>query len=406
MNPLKKVYFLALAYAGIVFLPYLGAWVYYDEGNFPVDYFSYPPLSAPPKDDFNLLIFIGVSIAFLATLLLYLFPPLFGFKKVEVPVQTTREKIRLPVWFWVGLLIWGVTMIVLWGKFQEPKLLLNWSFIPLAWGFTLMLDGWVYVRANRRSLVSRSPNELVGIGVAATAGWMLFEYLNFFVDENWYYPCGGLIPDDEFTVYAIIGSSGLMPAVFELYNLMNTYPSFRHRYDRGPKLTLSKSVRTIILVLALAGMFCVGFFPDGMFGVLWISPLLIISVVLENLGIWTPFTPVKDGNWSPLLKYALTYVIYGFLLEFWNYYNSIHVSADPSDIIAYTPAHWVYSLPFVNVLHVFEMPLLGFLGYVPFGIYCASYWISFAFLLNIPTQFAQDDYSAVHAMNVKESISH
>ncbi len=390
MTTLKQVSYLLLAIAGIVFLPYLGTWLAVD-GNFPAKYFDYPPLSAPEKPGFNLFIFIGIAAFFVLVILLYLFPRLFGFRPVAMVREVPLEPAKLPIWFWIGLAVWGIPLAFLWAKVDYPKWLLNWAYLPLFWGFTLMLDGWVYIRSNSVSLLSRYPREIVGIGVAATSGWMLFEYLNFFVDENWYYPKGDIVPDDEFTVYATLGSSGLMPAAFEFYMLLNTF-RFRHRFDHGIKITLHKGIRIVILVGALVGMFAIGFFPDGMFTVLWLSPLLILSVVLESIGIWTPFTPIKTGNWSPLLKYALTYLIYGFLLEWWNYFNSTHPD-DPKKLITFTPAHWVYSLPYVNRFHVFEMPVLGYMGYLPFGIYCAVWWIAFAFLLNIPTQFANDDQS-------------
>ncbi len=35
-------------------------------------------------------------------------------------------------------------------------------------------------------------------------------------------------------------------------------------------------------------------------------------------------------------------------------------------------AHWEYSVPFVQRFHVFEMPVLGFAGYLPFGLECAA----------------------------------
>ena len=43
----------------------------------------------------------------------------------------------------------------------------------------------------------------------------------------------------------------------------------------------------------------------------------------------------------------------GFFWEMWNYY-------------AYPK--WTYQVPFVDFLHIFEMPLLGFLGYLPFSM--------------------------------------
>ena len=32
--------------------------------------------------------------------------------------------------------------------------------------------------------------------------------------------------------------------------------------------------------------------------------------------------------------------------------------------------HWIYTVPFVQRWHVFEMPVLGYLGYLPFGLEC------------------------------------
>jgi hypothetical protein len=33
---------------------------------------------------------------------------------------------------------------------------------------------------------------------------------------------------------------------------------------------------------------------------------------------------------------------------------------------------WIYSVPYVHRFLVFEMPLLGFAGYLPFGLECAA----------------------------------
>jgi hypothetical protein len=41
-------------------------------------------------------------------------------------------------------------------------------------------------------------------------------------------------------------------------------------------------------------------------------------------------------------------------------------------------AKWVYAVPYVQRFHVWEMPLVGFAGYLPFGVECAAVtaWIS------------------------------
>ena len=45
-------------------------------------------------------------------------------------------------------------------------------------------------------------------------------------------------------------------------------------------------------------------------------------------------------------------LVCGFFWEMWNYYSY---------------PKWIYHIPGVGVLHIFEMPLLGYLGYLPFA---------------------------------------
>jgi hypothetical protein len=386
MNNTSKAFYLLCTCIGILAVPYLGAWVAFD-GNFPDNYFQYPPLSVPAKADFNLPIFIGIVGINLLFAAFFLFPSLFGFKPGPIrPVQPVK-KVPLPVWFWAGLIMWGGTLLILWGKFTEPKWIIIWADLPLFWGFALLLDGWVYVRTGGKSIISRSVQELIGIGVASVSGWLLFEFLNFFVDDNWLYPKGDLIPDNQFTIYAVIGSAGLMPLAFEWYSLLITFPSLKDRFSNGPKITIPKWIINIILVSSFVLLFLISFYPDTLFTLLWVVPLVILSAVLDKLRIWSPFDLIKKGNWSSVLIFALAYLIQGFLLEFWNYFSATH---ENGQIFTQTPAYWAYSLPFVNAYHVFEMPVVGFMGYLPFGTYCIIWWIVFAYLLNIPSQFTDE----------------
>jgi hypothetical protein len=47
----------------------------------------------------------------------------------------------------------------------------------------------------------------------------------------------------------------------------------------------------------------------------------------------------------------------GFWWELWNA-NSL--------------VHWEYSIPYVHALKIFEMPILGYSGYLPFGLTCLA----------------------------------
>jgi hypothetical protein len=383
MTDIKKLSFILLAMATIIFLPWLGSYIHND-GTFAQGFFAYPPLKPMEKPPFNIYIFAFIALGCAGMAAAYIFPNLFGFKSIIIESKPVKQT-RLPFWFWVGLLAWGGALFLLASHARNPAWLIHWSDLPLFWGFTLMLDGWVYKRNGGKSLVSILPQELIGIGVASISGWMIFEFLNFFIDDNWYYPWGDIIDREEFLLYACVISSGLLPLSFEWYCLFQSFPKLRDRYSFGKKIILSEPIKWLLMIAGLMGIFLAGIFPMQLFGALWLSPPIILAVVLDKVGIWTPFKSIGQGNWSPTMLSALTYFVTGFCLEGQNYLSAIHNGEN----VIYTgdPAYWQYSLPYVDVLHIFEMPLLGFFGYLPFGIYCWLWWICFATLLNIPARF-------------------
>ena len=55
---------------------------------------------------------------------------------------------------------------------------------------------------------------------------------------------------------------------------------------------------------------------------------------------------------------AIAALICGVLWELWNYRSL---------------ARWEYTIPFVQRFEVFEMPLLGYAGYLPFGLVCVVF---------------------------------
>jgi hypothetical protein len=89
----------------------------------------------------------------------------------------------------------------------------------------------------------------------------------------------------------------------------------------------------------------------------WISPALVIICLQALAHRPTVLAPLADGDWRGLVSYASAALVCGFFWEMWNY-GSL--------------ARWEYSVPYVGRFHIFEMPLLGYAGYLPFGIECAA----------------------------------
>lgn len=56
--------------------------------------------------------------------------------------------------------------------------------------------------------------------------------------------------------------------------------------------------------------------------------------------------------------FAVAALVCGFFWEFWNY------GALPK---------WYYTIPYFGFGKIFEMPILGYLGYLPFGLMIYSF---------------------------------
>lgn len=81
-----------------------------------------------------------------------------------------------------------------------------------------------------------------------------------------------------------------------------------------------------------------------------------VYLILEPVNVWRGNRSLLEhtatGDWRPLIALSVAGLACGFFWEMWNYYSY---------------PKWVYHVPFVGVLHVFEMPLLGYLGYLVFA---------------------------------------
>jgi hypothetical protein len=388
MKKLRNISIIIASVAAIVALPLIGRLT--TGVPMPQDFFKFPPITPPVVDGWSWLVFIIVAAVCFGVTLVYIFPSLFRFKKTDTELPSGQTH-KFPVWFWIGLVMWLVPIVFLWAHTPRPKLLQDYSDFPLFWGFTLLLDGCVFKRQGH-SMLSKYPTEIMGIATASVSGWMLYEYLNLFVNRMWYYPFGNNLikspgnNDEVFLMYSILGSTGLMPMAFEWYDLILTIPSLRHRFDAGVKITMPAWLKIVLLLLAFAGLYGMGYAPGKYFFYIFLLPLVVVSVVLSLLKVWTPFTPVMQGNWTPVLVFGLAYLAQGFVMEGWNCFSATHYSPG-NPATCYSPAFWEYKLPYVDGYRIFEMPVVGFWGYIPFSIYCWVWWIMFAYVLGIKTRY-------------------
>lgn len=93
--------------------------------------------------------------------------------------------------------------------------------------------------------------------------------------------------------------------------------------------------------------------PRVFFPFVWIAVYFILEPVNVWLGNRTLARHTAEGNWRPVLALWLDVLLTAFFWEMWNYYSY---------------PRWVYHIPWGDCCHVFEMPLLGYGGYLPFAL--------------------------------------
>jgi len=360
-------------------LPLIAAWFAYPDTHLPPKFGIFPPEFVQDPPGFNLFMFCAVLAVEIVGYGLYLFPKLFGFKPVTPPTPATKAK--LPIWFWIGLVFTGFFLWLMWARVTVFGDFVYYAFSPLWWGFIMVLDGITYRRSGGKSLFASKPQLLLFSAVISVGGWYFFEYFNYFVLSNWYYPYGqGLqnLPHATIVVLFLIAYSTVWPAIFEWYTLLNTFPALSVRFSNGPKLALPGK---LLLWGGLAMIFVTVFFPYPLFWVMWIGPLAVLSGTLIRNNIWSPFTAMAEGDWGPALLVALSSLCNGFFWELWNWGSNQPAGLHPTN-----PNYWIYDIPYVNVIHICaEMPILGYFGYLPFGILVWVFFIWIGKVLGVNT---------------------
>ncbi len=232
----------------------------------------------------------------------------------------------------------------------------NWYF-PIVWfGYILTVDAAVYkLRGN--SIISNRPSQFLGLVVISMLFWWVFELVNIPL-KNWSY--SGLEGLSELKdIFGSLSFATVLPALFETSELIRTIRLFdRKKLARKHKIT--KRFLHFMIALGFAFFAAPMFLPKFAFPLVWLSFFLILDPINYLHGQPSIIGHLKDRKLAIPLSLLLAGIILGFLWEFWNYW------AIPK---------WTYDIPFVGFFKIFEMPILGYLGYLPFSFELyAMYW--------------------------------
>ena len=257
-----------------------------------------------------------------------------------------------PWWGRLGIVTGLVAWILAWTRFDWFSLFQPHTFVPLWLSFIVVINAIAYRKKAHCMMLDRPGFFLLLFPISATF-WWFFEYLNRFV-QNWCYS-GVYFGSWEYCFYASLSFSTVLPAVLGVRELILASSWFDKAFKDFMPLGFSrtKSLAWAVLLISGAGLGLIGVWPDYFFALLWVSPLLIIISLQALMGESHVFAGIARGDWRLVVSSALAALSCGFFWEMWNYYSL---------------SKWEYAIPFVHRYRIFEMPILGYAGYLPFGL--------------------------------------
>jgi len=259
-----------------------------------------------------------------------------------------------------GALLCGVSWYFAW---SDDAILARYTFFPLWVGYIVLANG-IAELVFADSLFRRAGADFLWLFVFSVPFWWFFEYLNTFV-QNWHYLFPSAISAVHFAIESSVDFSTVIPAVVStvfLFYMILKAAGFR--FGQKKSLIDARIMRRVFA----AGFLCfilLWLAPMQAFPLVWIAPFLLIEPMLYLNGYPSLLEQFSTGRWLLPASAMGATLFSGFWWECWNFYSM---------------PKWVYTVPYVGFWKVFEMPILGYLGYPFFGLIVFSYMVLVVFL--------------------------
>ena len=251
----------------------------------------------------------------------------------------------------------------------------TWFYV-FAWYPTLVvLDGVASLRGGSPSLAAR-PTLALSLLLWSPIVWLVFEAANFRL-QDWYYV---LVPADAAERWAgiLLSFATVVPAIVLAERGLASWGVWRE--GRGPRVVVRPgdlwgAAALGVLMAALALAWPGVFFPQ-VWGAAFLLAEPIVYVRLPELSL---FRDVERGRWGRVGRVMLGGMGIGVLWETLNHFAQ---------------ARWIYTVPWLEELKLFEMPPFGFVG---FPVFALEAWAMYSALAAVRVAVPQAGDAPVRA---------
>jgi hypothetical protein len=225
----------------------------------------------------------------------------------------------------------------------------SFFFQCLWWPFILLMDG-----LNRRrghSLIRGRVRRFLWLCFGSVVFWTLFEAINLRLG-NWYYV---MVQTDRPARWlaGAVAFATVLPGTLVVLAWVEGR-GWLSRVKVAP-LRFSPAKERACLALGVACLMLPLLWPNLFFPLTWGSFVFLIEPWNRRHAEASFLRDLERGEAGPFCRTLLTGLLCGLVWESGNFWAR---------------TRWIYTVPGFEELKLFEMPLLGFLGFPPFAVEC------------------------------------
>ncbi len=234
--------------------------------------------------------------------------------------------------------------------FSGNSFVKEWFYVLCWWPYIFFIDWMVHRREGNSILIDRR-DSFIALVPASTFIWLIFEWFNLFL-KNWHYV--GLTSSLPLRWLGYFLSYGtVLLGIFETYELLSSFNVFSDKNISPPDDV--RAFYPLLLILGVVSLCLCLAYPRYFFALVWGAFVFLLEPINHAIGAPSLLREIEKGSLQKFYLLLLSGLICGLLWEFWNFWAA---------------AKWIYTVPFVGKIKLFEMPVLGFLGFPPFAVEC------------------------------------
>ncbi|MFQ5713094.1 MAG: hypothetical protein ACE5GU_03585 [Candidatus Scalinduaceae bacterium] len=261
------------------------------------------------------------------------------------------NKFKLHGWIGIFLILLAELGVVLQHNFYLAHRISIWTTPLCWWGYVFLIDAVIFKLKGNSLICNRRKNFLLQLPLSVVI-WLLFELYNLHL-ANWKYV--GL-PENPIELYlgTSLAFATIMPGLFLTAELLDTLRIFDRFHITKLKVTNRIIYSGIVLgfIFIMAPLLVSKYYAKYLFGLVWTGFVMLLEPIVYSSNGDSLLRDLENGILRRILSLFAAGFVCGFLWEFWNYWAA---------------SKWVYTAPFMQDVKIFEMPVIGFLGFAPFA---------------------------------------